>query len=304
MAVGPELKLDFDSLLVALRAEVCARAPAQLALFDTFSAEARFARDWLADSLTGLEPGAPVLEVGAGLMLLACQLCREGYVVTAVEPIGEGFSGFAEVQALVLDFARTRGFSPEVQAMAIETLREDARFVLAYSVNVMEHVGDIEAALAAVATALAPGGHYRFTCPNYSFPYEPHFNIPTLFSKRLTERVFGARIFGNQRMDDPEGVWRSLNWISVGRVRGACEALGEVTPHFRRSLLVKMLARLGQDREFAGRRSRWMRVAGALLVRMGAHRLAGLIPEGIQPIIDCDMIRTGGARAYPIGVKA
>lgn len=304
MAAAVELAPGIAGLLDALRGEITANAPANLALFDTFAAEARFGRDWLADSLPGLAPGAPVLEVGAGLMLLACQLRREGYAVTAVEPFGEGFSAFSEVQALVLEFARAHGFEPEVRTVAIEALRDDARFALAYSVNVMEHVGDVGAALAAVAAALVPGGCYRFTCPNYRFPYEPHFNIPTLFSKRLTERVFGTRIFGNRRMDDPAGVWRSLNWIDVGHVRRACAALGGVTPRFRRSLLVETLARLGRDREFASRRSAWMRVAGKWLVGSGGHRLAGLIPASLQPLIDCEMVRTGVLRAYPTGVQA
>ncbi|MFN3717232.1 MAG: methyltransferase domain-containing protein, partial [Thiobacillus sp.] len=179
-------------------------------------------------------------------------------------------------------------------AVPVEALHDETRFDLAYSVNVMEHVDDVEAAIAAVVAVLVPGGRYRFTCPNYRFPYEPHFNIPTLFSKRLTERMLGSRIFRNRRMDDPEGVWRSLNWIDVDRVRRACARLEDVVPHFRRGLLVKTLSRLACDPEFANRRAAWMRVLGRLLVATGGHRLAGLIPAGMQPIIDCELVKSGG----------
>jgi len=59
--------------------------------FDVFAQEARAARAWLAPSLQRLAPRAEVLEVGAGLMLLSCQLAKEGFAVTALEPIGQGF---------------------------------------------------------------------------------------------------------------------------------------------------------------------------------------------------------------------
>ncbi|MCA1977688.1 MAG: methyltransferase domain-containing protein [Thiobacillus sp.] len=289
---------DIDVWLGMAREHIGKLHPEQLPLFDVFAAEANFGRQWLNDSLAALQPGANVLEVGAGLMLLACQLRREGYVVTALEPLGEGFSAFNQVQILVLELARAHGFAPEVRVVPVESLGDEARFDLAYSVNVMEHVGNIDAALAAIAAALVPGGRYRFTCPNYRFPYEPHFNIPTLFSKRLTERVFGTRIFGNQRMDDPAGVWRSLNWIDVGRVRRSCAAIQGVMPYFRRDLLVKTLARLARDREFASRRAAWMRGLGKFLAATGIHRLAGMIPAGLQPIIDCELVKTGATGAH------
>lgn len=293
-----------DTWLDMARERVRSRQPAQLSMFEVFAAEAKFGRQWLDDSLAGLRPGANVLEVGAGLMLLACQLRREGYAVTALEPIGEGFSIFSRVQDLVLDLAREQGFAPDVRGVPVEALHDETRFDLAYSVNVMEHVADVETAIAAVVAVLAPGGRYRFTCPNYRFPYEPHFNIPTLFSKRLTERMLGSRIFGNRRMDDPAGVWRSLNWIDVGRVRRACARLEGVVPHFRRGLLVKTLSRLACDPEFANRRAAWMRGLGRLLVASGGHRLAGLIPAGMQPIIDCELVKSGGLRVNSAGGRA
>jgi hypothetical protein len=70
--------------------------------FDVFAQEARAARAWLAPSLQRLAPGAEVLEVGAGLMLLSCQLAKEGFALTALEPIGQGFSSFSELQRIVL----------------------------------------------------------------------------------------------------------------------------------------------------------------------------------------------------------
>ena len=69
-----------------------------LRLFDTFANEAIVAREWLSPSLDKLPKESKVLEVGAGLMLLSCQLKREGFRATALEPIGSGFSIFLELQ--------------------------------------------------------------------------------------------------------------------------------------------------------------------------------------------------------------
>ena len=43
----------------------------------------------------------------------------------------------------------------------------------------MEHVDDVPLVLRRVMSALRPGAAYRFVCPNYRFPFEPHFDIPT-----------------------------------------------------------------------------------------------------------------------------
>jgi len=276
-----------------LRQSLAVNAPHLLDLFDVFAQEARVARCWLSSSLDRLPSGSPVLEVGAGLMLLSSELQREGFSVTALEPIGDGFSMFRELQVHVLAFAAHDGFEPRVLPLAVEDLDARNGFALAFSVNVMEHVGNVSAAIRRVADALVPGGEYRFTCPNYWFPYEPHFNIPTLFSKRLTGKVFGRAIASSVRVTEPQGTWDSLNWISVHEVRKTVSRLEGFYVTFSPELLVRTLERLGADREFAARRSPWMRGIVTIITRLGLHRLAVLIPPVFQPIMDCRISRTG-----------
>jgi hypothetical protein len=227
-------------------------------------------------------------------MLLSCQLCREGYEVTAIEPIGEGFSGFRSLQDVVLNYAGLHGFAPHIRHMNVEAFHEPDCYMLAYSINVMEHVSSVEVALENVMAAMQLHGRYRFTCPNYLFPYEPHFNIPTLFSKQLTARIFGRSILNNVRMDDPAGVWHSLNWITVPQIRNVCHKRTDIKLVFRRRLLADSLARIERDTEFARRRSPWLRKLAGGLVRTGLHRVFALIPAAMQPIIDCELTRQGG----------
>jgi SAM-dependent methyltransferase len=224
-------------------------------------------------------------------MLLSCQLAKEGFRVAALEPVGEGFSSFSELQKLVLAFAERQGFAPNVLPIPVEDLDQQSKFDFAYSINVMEHVGNFAVALERVGRAIRPGCEYRFMCANYLFPYEPHFNIPTLFSKSLTEKLFRRRIYANTRVGDAAGVWKSLNWITVPKVERAVRNLSGVSVSFDRSMLEAVLLRAVGDREFSERRSPWVRGLAKGAVGLGLHRLGKWIPPFMQPMMDCSMKR-------------
>ncbi len=269
------------------------KAPEILPLLEMYEAEARFGRGYVASDMNGLNNGASVLEVGAGSLLLSCQLVREGFDVVALEPLGTGFSHFDSMRKLVMDRAVALGYMPQILNQRAEDLSIRERFDYAFSINVMEHVDDVEAVIANVGNSLHPNGFYRFTCPNYLFPYEPHFNIPTVFSKKLTEKIFNQRIFAKRSMWDVEGMWASLNWIDVPRIRRIVERMPELRAEFNRSFLVTTLERIQTDRDFAMRRSVWMRRILQLFLKLRLHRLAGWIPAVLQPVIDCRLTRIG-----------
>ncbi len=258
-----------------------------LPLFDTFAQEARFCRRWLAPSLDYLTGGSRILEVGAGLLLVSCQLQKEGFAVTALEPIGIGFSSFSELQGLILKYAEDHRFAPTIIPISIEEFETDTKFDFAFSLNVMEHVHDVQIALRQISSALALGGEYRFMCPNYSFPYEPHFNIPTLASKRLTEIVFRKAIYQSTRVTDPRGTWESLNWINTNQVSRIVASLEGMSAIFDREALARTLERIGTDPVFASRRSKWLRRLVGFLVKLRIHRATVHIPLFMHPIIDC-----------------
>lgn len=284
-----------EPFLVDVARVVRRQAPRLEPLLETYAEEARFGRAWLAPSLEALAPGAAVLEVGAGAGLLSCQLAKEGYAVTALEPLGEGFSALAELQKLVLGCAAEQRIAPQVLPVAVEQLSDEDRFDFAYSVNVMEHVADFALALQTVARALRPGAEYRFVCANYLFFYEPHFDIPTVLSKRLTERLFWRRIYRNPRVDDAPGLWKSLNWITVPKVARAARGLPGVSVTFGRAALESALLRAVNDRQFSARRSPLVRGLARLAVRLRLHRLVKWIPPFMQPLMDCSVRRRGRA---------
>jgi hypothetical protein len=62
----------------------------------------------------------------------------------------------------------------------------------------MEHIEAPDVAIERISASLSPG-ELSLPVSNYLFPYEPHFNIPTFGSKRLTERLLRRRIQGHTK---------------------------------------------------------------------------------------------------------
>lgn len=282
---GPQIVIE--PWLADVRTYFHETAPELLPLFDIYAAEAAFGWRYIASDLERLQSGARVIEVGAGSFLLSCQLVRAGFDVTGLEPTGSGFTHFKQMQQKVQERAAALGCLPKVLDLAGEAFAECNRFDYAFSVNVMEHVDDVARVIANVGRGLVVGASYRFTCPNYLFPYEPHFNIPTLLSKKLTEIVFNKKIFSSTKMPDPLGTWRSLNWISVVGVRRAVSPLPWLRATFNCFLLVSTFERVASDQNFANRRSPAVRKLLLIIVRLRLHLLLRFMPAILQPILDC-----------------
>lgn len=266
--------------------------PKLLPLLDIYAAEAIFGRNYIASDLESLPSGAKILEIGAGSLLLSCQLAREGFQITALEPIGQGFSHFEQMRQIILARATAIGCLPTTLNLSAETLTESKIFDFAFSINVMEHVADIACVIANVGKSLKVGATYRFTAPNYLFPYEPHFNIPTLFSKKLTEKIFKQKIFNCKKNTDPAGTWLSLNWITVIQVRKIVRQFPALKVTFNRHLLVATIQRITSDPIFSNRRSLVIRNILSLLVKLRMHHFFRFIPAEFQPIMDCQIQKT------------
>ena len=290
LIIDPGLEL-LNSFLEELREILSDKHTHLLELFEAFAEEARFGRRWLSASLARLPRRARVLEVGGGLMLLSTGLQREGFDVIALDPIGTGFSAFTELQTIVLAHADKRGWAPTVLRQRAEELTDTDEYDFAFSVNVMEHVDDVDCTIKRVVAALKDSANYRFTCPNYLFPYEPHFNIPTLFSKRLTAHVMGSCIFDSARVTDPAGMWASLNWITVHQVRRTVGTIPMARVKFHREIMSTTFERVVYDKKFAARRSQWLRRLVTLFVFTRLHLVLDMLPASLLPIIDCTVLK-------------
>ncbi len=212
-------------------------------LIATYANEARVGWELVRDIV---QPGMQVLDVGAGIGVLAAWLHSLGAAVTAIEPAGEGFDRNFRVGEAIKIWFQLDGF--RYQDRRVEDLRagHDGPFDLIYSVNVVEHLPNPEIAMERMAAVLAPGGCMVHTCPNYSVPYEPHFALPLLpFAPAATRWLLPKRIVDS-------GLWRSLNFVTASRIRRAAQASG-LRLTLERGTMYKSFARLDEDPMFAAR---------------------------------------------------
>ena len=276
--------------LSAVQQEFEKNAPDLLGLFRIYAEDAKFGYSYISSDLTSLAQNSKVLEVGAGSLLLSCQLIRDGFDVTSLEPTSSGFSHFDEMRNIVKKVAGDFEIIPDILDAKAEALTIKNYFDYAFSVNVMEHVDNVSLVLERVGDSLSKNSVYRFTCPNYTFPYEPHFNIPTFINKRLTEKLFYKKIFEHS-MSDPKGTWKSLNWITVSSIKKAIKPSLGLKLVFKCSMLTNMFARINTDPEFANRRSPIMVNIIRALVFLRLHLLFSVIPVSLQPVMDCMIVK-------------
>lgn len=137
--------------------------------FDTLQNDASFA---LPEVLPYLGKGR-ALEIGSGAGLLAMQLRQRGHSIHSLEPYADGFTRAEQIQRITSQFSDSTHHQP----CGIEQYRESTGFSLIYSVNVFEHLRDWRAAIRKAVSLLDENGKLLLLCPNYSFPYEPHFHL-------------------------------------------------------------------------------------------------------------------------------
>ena len=180
----------------------------------------------------------------------------------------------------ILDLAPARKESwPAIRAEALDPAVH-GRFDVIFSVNVLEHIPDLEGALRGMANVLAPGGTMVHFCPNYAIPYEPHFGIPLLPIKPdLTRHLFPTTI---ARIP---GLWGDLNFITAQRVARVARALS-LSAAFDRGALSSQLRRLETDPQFRARHGTLARALGGVIRTLRLPDLLAAVPgQFVTPMI-------------------
>lgn len=226
--------------------------------------ERRFAN---AHGLKGLEIGS-----GVGILLARLKEQYPQHTWEGIEPTGPGFARSGAVldriqQKLDLSIHRTtfEDFSAP-----------DATYDFIFSVNVLEHMASWRDCIAKAFALLRPGGKAVFLCPNYSFPYEPHYALPIVLTKSLTARLFRGRIEAHDRKYDADDLWTSLNFIKKRDVIAFCRERS-IPLSFDEAVVTRMVEKLSTDAAFA-ERQRVIAPAAKLLHQVGVTRLVETFP--------------------------
>jgi 2-polyprenyl-3-methyl-5-hydroxy-6-metoxy-1,4-benzoquinol methylase len=286
MGVTDHQELALKKFIGKVRGAVIGQNPARQEHFDIYANEAIFGLSIIKDDLSTLPRDATVLEVGAGALLLSGYLASLGLRVYALEPIAAGFSHFHELQGAVVKHYATIGVQLKLIESTIEEFFDTERFDYIFSINAFEHVRDVEQAITNTYLSLKHGGALRIYCPNYHFPYEPHFNIPTLISKKLTEYVFGNFILTSSRMPQPKETWEGLNWINVTQVSKFLSSRFGNSPKFNSLATFRIFTRAIDDVQFSERRSRWVNWVLRAIHHAGLMNLFRYLPIKFSPVMD------------------
>jgi 2-polyprenyl-3-methyl-5-hydroxy-6-metoxy-1,4-benzoquinol methylase len=220
--------------------------------------------------------GSKVLEVGAGFGLASICLAMMGFDVVALEP---GGLGFEQNRSASMAFAS----SCDVQINHVAASAEDVdfrtvgKFDLVVSNNVLEHIPNFGKALTNLNSAINPGGVMIHSCPNYAFPFEPHFGIPLIpVMPRLTRLLLPKSV-------KDSGLWNSLNFITQSQVKRNARVNG-MTCLFRTETMSKSIKRLNRDPQFAERHQTIARLVKLRFVYALLVRIFSLPPRFATPM--------------------
>jgi SAM-dependent methyltransferase len=199
-----------------------------------------------------------------------------GFDVVALEP---GGLGFEQNRSASMAFAS----SCDVQINHVAASAETAdfgtigKFDLVVSNNVLEHIPDVDNALTNLNNAINPSGVMIHSCPNYTFPFEPHFGIPLLpFMPRLTRLLLPKSV-------EKSGLWNSLNFITQSQVKRNARVNG-MTCLFRAETMSKSIKRLNRDPQFAERHQTIARLVKIRFVYALLVRVFSLPPRFATPM--------------------
>ena len=253
----------------------------------TYIGEAVFFHGVLADDISQLGRGANIVEIGSGIGLLARLVAAAGHQVITFEPGTAGFDTLGPVRDLIRRVWTTPIEPPVEHCRPFDPLLLDGTPIdLVFGVNVIEHVTDPGQMLLDATGLLGPSGRARFICPNYAFPYEPHFGFATLWSKSITGRWHRRAIAESGAIPSPEAFWVDLSWPTQRGLRRVLTDAG-VKHGFSRSCLLSYVGRL-DDPAFTARKG-WLFESVVTRLRSPLKVGLGFIPLAVAPIIDLTM---------------
>ena len=156
-----------------------------------------------------------ILEIGSGTGILLKELSK---IFTeksfyGLDPHQRGFYNYEKISKkisnnnLFITHDELENFSPKES------------YDLIFSFNVFEHLEDQKIYIEKIDNFLKKGGKSIILCPNYDFPYEPHFIIPIIYNKDVTYKFFRKKIINHEKITGEKGLWEGLNFCSKNKIK-------------------------------------------------------------------------------------
>jgi hypothetical protein len=221
---------------------------------------------------------------------LSLLVANEGFTVISYEPESSGFPLMSKFRETLLSvWLGTSGTVIWVSEKygVFSTASQPASYV--FAVNVVEHIEEWPRLVSEIFENETDDVVTRFVFPNYLYPYEPHFNMPTLFRKNITARFMKSRIT-KSHLAEPQQFWDELSWPTGSQMKRVCGDFGLLS-NFNSESFQSYLVRLRQDEQFRKRKGTFMLLSMylALPVLVGIGKL---LPPQFLPIIDVRISRS------------
>jgi SAM-dependent methyltransferase len=195
---------------------------------------------------------------------------------TALEPLGPEFDFFTDIQNRAVEFCRQGGIPLTLMRMTGEELDVREQFDVAFTINALEHMRDPLRTLDNMYGSLRPGGRLLAHCPNYTVPFDSHFNVLLVTrSKRLNAWLYRSKI------DAYPSVWEELNFIRYVDIRRHLGRRGWEYS-FDKSIMPSSIARIQNDAAFAQRMPLPLRLLAGAVRYFGLVHALNLMPPRLQ----------------------
>ena len=198
-----------------------------------------------------------VLEIGSGTGILLNEL-KENFPDIQFLGIDPNVSGFHNLKTIISKLNED-GYNIKVESTGVEKYSSDKKFDLIFSINVFEHVEDQIQYLLKTHELLNKNGLNVILCPNYDFPYEPHFVIPIIINKKITKFIFNSKIKNFEKKENEHGLWDGLSFLGRKKIEKILKNYN-YTYFLDDTIKVRMLNRLNSDKAFKKRQG----IAGTL----------------------------------------
>ena len=140
--------------------------------------EAEFGFTQVSRYCKNINTPSNVLEIGCGSGILLSMMTNKfnSFTFDGIEPLYDGYKSVSELNKIINDTG------VKIENVAYEAYKTKKKYDLIYCINVFEHVDDWRHFLTTVSGWLNKNGKILILAPNYSFPYESHFNICLLYT--------------------------------------------------------------------------------------------------------------------------
>lgn len=209
---------------------------------DTYLEEAQLSLNIL--SAANISPKEKILEIGGGLGFLHGYLKKNGFDITSIEPSGPGFDDFYQFGLKLFDIIKISN-DKWFPYKAEECDKLNQKFDVIFSNNVLEHITDIEGAIASMKKILDENGKMIHNTVNYTFPYDAH--TQTILIPLIPKKT---EILKPSLKQDK--IWNSINFITSRKIKNISKK-NNLNIKFKKGLILNSFKRLDYDEKFRER---------------------------------------------------